>query len=482
MRVSTVMVVLALVAAVLVAPGSSAAANAAEPCEETPEAPFVDRDRVAEVHRAAVDCLWDLGILQGVIGDDGRRYLRPGAAVTRGQVAGLLARLLRTDRDDALPDQQRPRFDDVPEGHTFDDEVHALAAAGVVEGTDDDRFDPSVAVRRDQSASLLMRSAAYAADRSLAPTGGPYYLDVRSGVHRDAVETAFEHGIAEGVRRPCGDGQGRFAPARSTQRQEVATLLVRVLASLDDLRAGEGGDERPDAACPEPVWHPSVIDAREYAQQRTGAVSFAAVGTDGEMVGYRSGTQVAAASVIKVMFLAAYLRQPDVRDRDLRQADRDLLEPMIRRSANAPATTIADRLGPGPIERLAADAGMRDFAYTRPWGLSQTSARDQAAFLLELEQLLPERHRGYAMQLLTEIVDDQRWGIGQVPTPGWTAHFKGGWGSGTGAVNHQVVLLRHDEGTTVTVAVMTTDNASHDDGSDTLEGVFDRLLGDLPEW
>ena len=54
-------------------------------------------------------------------------------------------------------------------------------------------------------------------------------------------------------------------------------------------------------------------------------------------------------------------------------------------------------------------------------------------------------------------------------------YFKGGWGSGTGAVDHQVALLaRGDE--RIAVAVLTADNGSHAAGKQTLEGVFRRLL------
>lgn len=231
----------------------------------------------------------------------------------------------------------------------------------------------------------------------------------------------------------------------------------------------------------QPVWWvPRLDEAIRYARARSGSVSFAAIGTDGVLAGHRAATRVPAASVLKVMFMVAWLRQPSVAARELTDSDRALLEPMIRRSANEPATHIANRLGPGPMDQLAADAGMADFSYTRPWGNSRTSARDQARFLLEVDRFVPERHRAYALRLLTEVVAEQRWGIGQVPTPGWTAHFKGGWGSGTGATDHQVVLLRHTDGTRAALAVMTTSSPSHAYGKDTLHGVFQRLLADLP--
>ena len=41
-------------------------------------------------------------------------------------------------------------------------------------------------------------------------------------------------------------------------------------------------------------------------------------------------------------------------------------------------------------------------------------------------------------------MESQRWGIGQASLPGWRVYFKGGWGSGTGAVDHQVALLERD--------------------------------------
>lgn len=473
-----VVAALALAASLMVGPPAGAEPSR---CDDVAAAPFADRADIAAVHRDAVDCLWHLGIVLGQVDDDGQRRFAPRSKITRAQFSATVHRiLLEADPDADLPSPRRPRFDDVPEGHTFDTEIHVLEQTGIVHGTTPATFAPSAPVRRDQTASLLRRAAQWTTGRSLAVQAGPYFRDLAGNVHRESIDVAFEHGIVAGTQRPCGDGGGVFAPDRPTQRQQAASLLVRALEAFDRIDRGEGGDQRGDAECPSPVWEPRVAAAREYAQTRSGSISFAAVGTEGQMVGSRSDTRVSAASVLKVMFLVAYLRHPDVRDRPLRQHDRDLLEPMIRRSANEPATRIADMLGPGPMERLAERAGMRDFSYTRPWGASQTSARDQAAFMHELHRHLPSRHRDYALDLLTRIVPEQRWGIGEVPTPGWTQHYKGGWGSGTGAVDHQVALLRYEDGTRVAVAVMTTGNPDHEYGKATLRGVFRRLLSDLP--
>lgn len=227
-------------------------------------------------------------------------------------------------------------------------------------------------------------------------------------------------------------------------------------------------------------WTPRMRPAIDFAQSRSGSVSFAVVDTHGRISGYRGRTKVPAASVLKVMFMVAYLRLPSVRDRDLRASDRDLLRPMIVRSDNTTASRIADIVGPKRMNRLARVAYMKDFSYTRPWGLSTTSARDQAWFLHRLPQYIPERHEAYALYLLTQIVDSQRWGIGQVDTPRWRKHFKGGWGSGSGAVDHQVVRLTRSVGARIGMAVMTTSSPGHTYGKNTLRGVFARLLADLP--
>jgi Beta-lactamase enzyme family len=151
---------------------------------------------------------------------------------------------------------------------------------------------------------------------------------------------------------------------------------------------------------------------------------------------------------------------------------------MIRRSDNVTATRIRDIVGNGALVRLARRAGMTRFAVNRVWGLSLTTARDQSLFFQRLEDLLPDRHRRYALRLLKTIVPSQRWGMGQTIPDGWTLHFKGGWGSGTGAVDHQIGLLRRGADR-VSIAVMTVNNPSHAYGKATLAGVSRRLLRGL---
>ncbi|HSK24648.1 MAG TPA: serine hydrolase [Egicoccus sp.] len=456
------------------------AAALPEACADAPQAALADRASISAVHLDAVDCLVHLGIAQGRADGEGGTVFAPAEAVDRGQFTAMLRGVLTATGDgERLTQRREPRFEDVPEDHPFDAAIHELAAVGVVEGVTASEFVSWRNLRRDQAASLLHRAAGWSTGRDLSPAAGPYFADT-GGVHGTAIDAGFEYGLVDGTRYPCEDGRGRYSPLGGLQRQQAASMLVRAIEAIEAIEAGASGDRRGEAECPSPVWLPDLDAAIAYANGRSGSVSFAAIGTDGAMVGHRAATTVPIASVLKVMFLVAYLDEPDVRDRALTQSDRDLLEPMIRSSANDPATQIANKVGPASMNALAERAGMRDFAYTRPWGATRTSARDQVAFMLAVDDHIPQRHRAYALDLLTRVHSSQRWGVGQVATPNWIQHFKGGWGSGTGAVDHQVVMLEHADGTRVALAVMTTSSPDHTYGKQTLEGVFSRLLSDLP--
>jgi hypothetical protein len=226
-------------------------------------------------------------------------------------------------------------------------------------------------------------------------------------------------------------------------------------------------------------WKPDIAAARDYANSRAGDVGFAVFDLVGRLHHSGGGGRARMASTFKVMLMTAYLRQRSVENRPLNSYDKSLIKPMIRRSANQPATTIRDLLGREPIERLARRAKMKHFVWDDIWGYCKTSARDQAFFMRNLRRYIPKRHWDFARRQLKHIKPSQRWGIGQADPDGWRLFFKGGWGSGTGLVDHQVALLRRDK-RRLGVAVLTEVNPSHAYGKQTLEGVFRRLLRGLP--
>jgi hypothetical protein len=224
-----------------------------------------------------------------------------------------------------------------------------------------------------------------------------------------------------------------------------------------------------------PGWRPDVPAAAHYAAGRRGSISFAVRSGD-HVWGRRLDRVAPSASTLKLVLLVTELRR--LGDRPVPRADRRLLEPMVRASANAPASALVVRLGRARIERVARMGGMLSFHLASPWGLSTVTARDLTRFALRVETLVPRRHRAYAMLLWRTIVPAQRWGVFRAAPRGWTVHAKGGWGRGTGAVDHQIALLtRGDE--RVAAAVLTTSDGTHAYGKRTLRGVFARLLRGL---
>jgi beta-lactamase family protein len=226
------------------------------------------------------------------------------------------------------------------------------------------------------------------------------------------------------------------------------------------------------------LWHPHMLAAIGYSDTRTGDVAFA-VRTDDRFYGYRPDHDEWSASVVKAMLMVAYLNMTSVDNRVLTAHDRDLLTPMITESDNDDAQIVFDTVGQGALRALAHRVGMTHFATSPIWGETEVTAADQTRFFLHIDSFIPARHRAYAMSLLAGIVPSQRWGIGEVAPKGWKLYFKGGWGYGTGLLDHQVALLVRGCAR-VSIAVLTMHDGSHAYGKDSLKGIFTRLLRGLP--
>ncbi len=226
-------------------------------------------------------------------------------------------------------------------------------------------------------------------------------------------------------------------------------------------------------------WRPHLDAAEAYAGTRAGVVRIS-VRAQQRSWGWRATLSAPSASVLKAMLLVAYLDDPRVRDRALTAADHALIGPMIRWSDNDAANRVLGFVGPEAVRDVAHRAHMRRFVLDPViWGNSRIDADDQTRFFRWIDRRVVARHRAAAMHLLATVVPPQRWGIGEVRLPhGWRRYFKGGWGSGSGAVEHQVVLLRH-RARRVAAAVLITGSPSHPYAAETLRGVFTRLLRGL---
>lgn len=283
------------------------------------------------------------------------------------------------------------------------------------------------------------------------------------------------------MRRAAPLAKARIATAT------LATALVAAGLATGLPRAGArtAVTERP-GACLVPgthrtidqLWRPDMARALAYTRRRVGDIAFA-VRTAQRFYGYRADHDEWSASVVKAMLLVTYLDRPSVRSRALRPDEMAVLGPMIRVSDNTDAQRIFDIVGRSGLAGLAREVGMTRFATNSIWGETDITARDQTRFFLHIDGYVTQRHRSYAMRLLRSISPQDRWGIGELALDGWKLYFKGGWGYGTGLLDHQVALLTRGCAR-VSIAVLTMYDGSHAYGKATLKGIFARLLRRFP--
>lgn len=265
----------------------------------------------------------------------------------------------------------------------------------------------------------------------------------------------------------------------------AATAVATVLEPPGSRSHAELHASPPPPADPASRAHPpnalpdagDVRDARRFAADRAGTVSFALADGRERVRGTDLNRRFASASVTKAMLLVAYLRQL-VRDGErLSEGARSLLEPMIRSSDNAAASQIERLLAPEALDRLAKRAGMTRFSYAGDWANAQVTAADQARLFLRADQLTPSGYRGYARRLLSGIVPAQSWGIPAAARPRWDVFFKSGWRPGAGGeLVHQAALLEWRD-RRLSIAVLSDGNPTHAYGTATVRGIAARLLG-----
>ncbi len=223
----------------------------------------------------------------------------------------------------------------------------------------------------------------------------------------------------------------------------------------------------------------AIAAASRYLDSRAGRTSFAVVDSTGRLSGTRLHDHFETASVVKVMFLIAYLQMLEAHHRGLTASDNALLYPMIHISDNSAASAVLSVVGGAAIARVARESHMSDYAPgVGWWAFTQTSAADQARLLFSLEDLIPRRFYPYARGLMAGIEPSQSWGVPPVARPRWQVFFKTGALPSEGLFNEVARLER--PGVTFTVAVFTTGDPSMGYGEQTIEGVAAQLLANSP--
>ncbi len=266
--------------------------------------------------------------------------------------------------------------------------------------------------------------------------------------------------------------------ARRTATALTAAIAAAALAALPataGARTGAAAGEH-GGAYPSPA---AIAAAVQYLDARAGSTSIAVVDSHGRLSGARTHERFQSASVVKVMFLTAFLQLLARVHRPVSALDNSLLSPMIHESNNEDASAVLARVGGAAVARVAREARMQDYAPgVGWWAYTQTSAADQARFFVAIEHLIPRQFWPYARGLLDGIEPEQSWGIPEVARPRWQVFFKTGALPSEGLFNETARLER--PGVTFTVSVFSTGDPSQAYGEETMRGVGARLLADAP--
>ena len=184
-------------------------------------------DTAGTSYEEAVELLSRAGILRGCEDD---RFC-PDRAVTRGQMASILARTLELS-----PNGDGAPFDDV------DDSVHAgaiaaIAEAGITQGCTEDAFCPSEIITRQQFATLVKRALPVPE----AEDDARFFDDV-GGVHEPAVNALAGAGITAG----CSESLVSFCPGDDVLRWQSALFLARAMDMIDRVEIDPYEDRRAE--------------------------------------------------------------------------------------------------------------------------------------------------------------------------------------------------------------------------------------------
>jgi beta-lactamase class A len=222
---------------------------------------------------------------------------------------------------------------------------------------------------------------------------------------------------------------------------------------------------------------PAIAEARRFAADRAGLVSFAVVDSRGRHHGLGGDRGYVTASVVKAMLLAAELRRLAREGLELDATTDAALRAMITYSDNGAADTIYSRVGDVGLLEVARSAGMTRFSVEGYWGNAQITATDMTRLFADLDRALPPRFREFGLGLLGSVIPEQSWGIPAGAGERWAVRFKGGWRStALGQLVHQVAELR-DGGRTVAIAVLTDGQPTQAYGIETVRGIAARLVG-----
>ena len=195
---------------------SDAATAAACDPDAVPGSGFADI--ASSTHRDAIHCAAWWGIVNGL----SATAYGPADAITRGQVAAMIARTLVAAGFDIGGEADAFADDD---GSVYEGDINALAAIGVITGRADGTVDAEANVSRAEVASLLARTYAAATGDDLAAGTDAFTDDDGSG-HESDIDAVAAAGWVNGI------GGGLFDPNGAATRAQFASMITRMRSTL----------------------------------------------------------------------------------------------------------------------------------------------------------------------------------------------------------------------------------------------------------
>ena len=165
-------------------------------------------------YKDAVQYAYAGGLMTGVFAD----AFAPEQTTTRAMIVSILARL------EGVTTAQAAGFADVDDNDWYATAVNWAANVGVVNGYEDNTFQPNTAITREQLAAILMNYAAYKGEDVSARADLTSYTDQPSTWAEETMSWAVAEGLISGMTADTLQPQG------SATRAQVAAILERFLA------------------------------------------------------------------------------------------------------------------------------------------------------------------------------------------------------------------------------------------------------------
>ena len=165
-------------------------------------------------YKDAIQYAYDNGLMTGTSANE----FAPEATTTRAMIVSILARL------EGVTTAEAAGFADVNDNDWYATAVNWAANVGVVNGYEDNTFQPNTAITREQLAAILMNYAAYKGEDVSNRASLTSYTDQPSTWAEEAISWSVAEGLLTGVTADTLQPQG------AATRAQVAAILQRFLS------------------------------------------------------------------------------------------------------------------------------------------------------------------------------------------------------------------------------------------------------------